>query len=71
MTKLDSGDQRRNVYMTDMKQKIPQISDWCQFLGNNQNKIDLITEIVGQFKTGKVRYKSLYPIIIKEDEALY
>lgn len=30
--------QERNVYMTDMKQKIPQISDWCQFLGNYQNK---------------------------------
>ena len=71
MTKLDSGDQRRNVYMTDMKQKIPQISDWCQFLGNNQNKTDLITEIAGQFKTDKVRYKSLYPITIKEDETLY
>lgn len=55
MTNIERGDEERNIYVASMKQKIPQISGWCQFLRNNQNNAELlITGRKGYFKTHKV-----------------
>ena len=62
------GEIGRNVYITNMKQKMPQNADWYSFLRNNHNKTELISALVGYFKSEEIRRKFLYPIIITEEE---
>ena len=58
----------RNVYITNVKQKMPQNADWYSFLQNNRNKTELISALVGYFKSEEIRRKFSYPVIIKEEE---
>ena len=50
------GEIGRNVYIANMKQKMPQNADQCSFLRNNRNKTELISTMFP------------YPIIITEEE---
>ena len=59
---------RRNVYITNMKQKMPQNADWYSFLQNNHNKTERISALVGYFKSEEIRRKFSHPIIITEEE---
>ena len=47
---------------------MPQNADWNSFLRNNHNKTELISVLVGYFKSEEIRRKFSYPIIITEEE---
>ena len=70
MTQLEraKGEIGRNVYITNMKQKMPQNTDWYSFLQNNHNTTDLISALVGYFKSEEICRKFSHPIIITEEE---
>ena len=63
MTQLEraGGEIGRNVYITNMKQKIPQNADWYSFLRNNHNKTELISALVGYFNSEEIRRKICQP----------
>ena len=59
MTQLERAGEEigRNVYITNMKQKMPQNADWYSFLRNNNNKTELISALVSYFKSEEIRRK--------------
>lgn len=60
MTKPGKVDSGRNIYMTNMKQKMPQSLIAADFFGKNHEKKDLISVPMGQFKSDEAPISNYY-----------
>ena len=71
-TQMRRGKPGRNVYITNMKQKMSKNKDWHTFLRNSHNKTEMISAIVGYCQSNEFRAKLDIPILItEEDHGLY
>lgn len=60
MTKLGKVDSGRNISMTNMKQKMPQSLIAGDFFGKNPKKKELISVLMGQFKSDEAPISNYY-----------
>ena len=68
LTQMRRGKSGRNVYITNMKQKIPKNKDWHNFRRNSHNKTEMISAIVGYCKSKEFRARLDIPILITEED---
>ena len=58
----------RDVFITNLQQKIPRNSSWFTFLGNGHAKTELIQALVRHSKSIDVRNELLHQIIVTKEE---
>ena len=69
LTQLRRGTPGRNIYITNIKQKMPKSGDWNNCLRNGHNKTEMIKALVQYYKTDdEVHTKFNVPIIVTEEE---
>ena len=67
-TQMRRGKPGRNVYITNMKQKMSKNKDWNNFLRNSHNKTEMISAIVEYCKSNEFRTKLDIPVLITEED---
>ena len=67
MTQRKSGSSQERVYLTNLKQTMPQGKLWNSFLKNPENKRNLIEIMVERFSS-KVRSKLEFELLVTHEE---